>query len=76
MGAARSLLRQTSPFEHMLKEEPVRYKHLEELLSKPYYDAADVRMSVCIIYVCFRAHVEGGARLRQVLETAAVQAAL
>ena len=42
MGAARSMLRQTSPLEHMLKEEPGRYKHLEDLLSKPYFDVQDV----------------------------------
>ena len=43
MGAARSLLRQTQPMEHMLKEFPARYKHLEDLLSKPYFELSDVR---------------------------------
>lgn len=43
LGAARSMLRQTSPMEHMLKEEPHRYKHLEDMLSKPYFEAQEVR---------------------------------
>ena len=42
MGAARSLLRQTSPFEHMAKDQPIRCKHLEDLLTKPYFEAHDV----------------------------------
>ena len=46
LGAARSLLRQTTPMEYVLKEEPARYKHLEDLLTKPYFDAQDVCMCV------------------------------
>jgi hypothetical protein len=51
LGAARSMLRQTAVFDHMRGDEQQRYKHLEDLLTKPYFDPTDVCMQIYRIYV-------------------------